>query len=158
LKKILALIGFLLLFGMAVHTIEVNENIFSNLYLLVWVQETNVTYGDNIEAIWCLPESMYTKNVTVEGQTDTNPAFIVNNFGHYNMSGVTGWLSVNTQSGFNFKCDSDNDPTGAVVLNTTHQTLYTGTIEAESFVNVWCWCDFDNPTDYYEGEIDFTLV
>jgi len=156
--RILFILGFLILFGTVVYTIE-NENVTSNLYLLIeGADRTNVTYGDNIEAIWCLPESMYSKNVTVEGQTNTNPAFIVNNIGDVSMSGVDGWLSVNTQIGFNFKCDSDNDPVGAVILNTTHQNLYDENVYPDDFVNIWCWCDFDDPIDYYAGEIDFELV
>lgn len=156
---IVFIVSIIMLFSLFSFAYTSNSgSVLPTVYFLVYLSGVDVSYGENIVGINCLPEDLYSKNVSVEGQTDINPAFIITKSGSLPATELITWLSVNTPTGFDFKCDIDNTPAGAIILNITNQTLYSGTINHSDEIDVFCWCDFDNPQDYVESDIYFDMI
>jgi len=139
-----------------VNTVDsINNNggfVMSNLYLLVLDPVTYVSFGDGILGVNCLPESMYSKNVSAEGQNDTIPLFWVAISSGAGGDNISMWVDTSMPTGFDFKCDDDNTSVGSIPILTTVQKIHD-TIQPNEIVGIWCWCDFDNPTEYPSNSI-----
>jgi len=156
-KKVILLTLLILCIG-SVNSISSPEYITSNLYLLIGEGIQDVSFSPGITGLTCLPESAYSKNVSVEGQTDDIPLFVfIFTGGTIGSNTLYNWLDVNNPTGFDFKCDIDNTPSDAIILNTTHQIMYENIPESGIVLDIWCWCDFDNPQEYPTGDIFFEV-
>ena len=78
------------------------------------------------------------------GQTDLQSIYKITNTGK--QTGTKTYMKlVPTCSGVDIKCGTSNIYANSIKLNSTNVLIYSGNVNINSSIYVWCWADFNNP-------------
>ena len=125
---------------------------------LVYGPNTTIEYSCGLTKLQWRITNLTEQDLEPVGQSSSCPAYNITNTGTKEAVNLYTRLNSTLPAGITMECDDDNGFGSPLTLNTSQQSIWTGTLAINASMGIWCRIDLNNPSSGKIGQVMYELT